>query len=110
MPINFLTVHSEPVGNRTRIIASLERKGLRVRTGVEGSLPTDGAADETPEREGLILDLSDSEVKKLIKTGEARGHITYDELSAVLPAEEFTVDQITEVMAMFSGMGIEVVE
>ncbi|MEQ1646388.1 MAG: RNA polymerase sigma factor region1.1 domain-containing protein, partial [Pyrinomonadaceae bacterium] len=45
---------------------------------------------DAPERDGPILDLSDQAVKKLIKIGKSRGYVTYDELNAVLPSEEFT--------------------
>ncbi len=74
--------------------------------------PDDAAAAtaEAPERDGPILDLSDQAVKKLIKVGKTRGYVTYDELNAVLPSEEFTSEQIEDIMAMFSEMGVNVVE
>src|SRR3989337_1427776 len=65
---------------------------------------------ETPERDGPILDLTDQSVKRLLKTAKSRGYVTYDELNAVLPSEEVTSEQIEDVMAMFSDMGINVVE
>jgi len=65
---------------------------------------------EAPERDSPILDLSDAAVKKLIKAAKARGYVTYDELNAVLPSEEVSSEQIEDVMAMFSEMGINVVE
>jgi RNA polymerase primary sigma factor len=68
------------------------------------------AQGETPERDAPVLDLSDQAVKRLIKTAKARGYVTYDELNAVLPSEEVTSEQIEDVMAMFSDMGINVVE
>ncbi len=68
------------------------------------------AAADAPERDGPILDLSDQAVKKLIKAGKTRGYVTYDELNALLPSEEFTSEQIEDVMAMFSEMGVNVVE
>jgi RNA polymerase primary sigma factor len=71
--------------------------------------PTAQSAD-APERDGPILDLSDQAVKKLIKLGKARGYITYDEFNAVLPSEEITSEQIEDIMAMFSEMGVNVVE
>jgi RNA polymerase primary sigma factor len=69
-----------------------------------------GTAAEAPERDGPILDLSDQAVKKLIKLGKARGYVTYDELNAILPSEEFSSEQIEDIMAMFSEMGVNVVE
>ena len=74
--------------------------------------PDEPAANqaETPERDSPVLDLSDQAVKRLIKTAKARGYVTYDELNAVLPSEEVSSEQIEDVMAMFSEMGINVVE
>jgi len=57
-----------------------------------------------------LLDLSDAAVKKLIKTAKKRGYVTYEELNAVLPSEEVTSEQIEDIMAMFSDMGINVVD
>jgi len=65
---------------------------------------------EAPERDSPLLDLSDQAVKRLIKTAKARGYVTYDELNAVLPSEEVTSEQIEDIMAMFSEMGVNVVE
>ncbi len=69
-----------------------------------------GAGQETVERDGPLLDLSDSSVKKLLKAAKARGYVTLDELNAVMPSEEVTSDQIEDVYAMLSDMGINVVE
>ncbi|MEL6378681.1 MAG: RNA polymerase sigma factor RpoD [Pseudomonadota bacterium] len=57
-----------------------------------------------------ILDLSDAAVKKMIKAAKARGYITYDELNEVLPSEQFTSEQIEDIMATLSEMGINVTE
>jgi RNA polymerase primary sigma factor len=68
------------------------------------------ATAEAPERDSPLLDLSDQSVKRLIKTAKARGYVTYDELNTVLPSEEVTSEQIEDIMAMFSEMGVNVVE
>ncbi len=65
---------------------------------------------EQPERDRPLLDLSDSSVKKFIKTAKARGYVTLDELNSVMPSDEVTSDQIEDVYAMLSDMGINVVE
>ncbi|MCB1506602.1 MAG: RNA polymerase sigma factor RpoD, partial [Hyphomicrobiaceae bacterium] len=65
---------------------------------------------EQPDRDRPLLDLSDSSVKKLLKTAKARGYVTLDELNAVLPSEETLPDQIEDILAMLSDMGINVVE
>ncbi len=71
---------------------------------------TGGDGAEAPERDSPLLDLTDTAVKKLLKTAKARGYVTYDELNSVLPSEEVTSEQIEDTMAMLSDMGINVVE
>ena len=74
--------------------------------------------DEAPEKEAEgapdsplpLLDLSDAGVKKMIKAAKKRGYVTHDQINAVLPSEEVTSDQIEDVFAMISEMGINVVE
>src|SRR5690554_6485797 len=60
--------------------------------------------------DGLLLDLSDDAVKKMIKAAKKRGYVTMDELNSVLPSEEVTSEQIEDTMAMLSDMGINVIE
>ena len=67
-------------------------------------------APEVEAKDGPILDLTDAEVKKLIKSAKARGYVTYDELNSILPSAEFSSEQIEDVMAQLSEMGINVVE
>ena len=54
----------------------------------------DQTVAETPERDSPLLDLSDSAVKKLLKSAKAKGYVTLDQLNAVLPSEEVSSDQI----------------
>ena len=68
------------------------------------------AAAEAPERDSPLLDLSDQAVKRLLKTAKARGYVTLDQLNSVLPSEEVSSDQIEDLYAMLSDMGINVVE
>ncbi|HHY49795.1 MAG TPA: RNA polymerase sigma factor RpoD, partial [Alphaproteobacteria bacterium] len=67
-------------------------------------------ANAAETQDSPLLDLSDAAVKKLIKVAKKRGYVTYEELNAVLPSEEVTTDQIEDIMAMFSDMGINVVD
>jgi len=67
------------------------------------------AAPET-EAEANVLDTQSAAVKRLIAKGKERGYITFDELNAVLPAEQNSSEQIEDIMAMLSEMGIQVVE
>src|SRR3989442_722970 len=65
---------------------------------------------ETPDTPLPLLDLSDAAVKKLIRSAKKRGYVTHDQINSVLPSEEVTSEQIEDVLAMFSEMGINVVE
>ena len=60
--------------------------------------------------DGPLLDMSDAAVKRLIKQAKTRGYVTYDELNQVLPSEEVSSEQIEDIMAMLTEMGINVVE
>jgi RNA polymerase primary sigma factor len=66
--------------------------------------------EENPDAGGTMLDMSQAAVKKMMGTARARGYITYDELNEVLPPDQVTSEQIEDVMAMLSEMGINVIE
>ena len=70
---------------------------------------TETAAPEV-EADANVLDTQSAAVKRLIAKGKERGYITFDELNAVLPAEQNSSEQIEDIMAMLSEMGIQVVE
>jgi len=70
----------------------------------------DTATEEKEAPDGPILDLSDAAVKKMIKAAKARGFVTHEELNKVLPSEEFSSEQIEDVMSQLSEMGINVVD
>src|SRR5215467_6160190 len=74
-------------------------------------------AEETPGKDVSVtasdrplLDLSDAAVKKLIRSAKKRGYVTHDQINSVLPSEEVNSEQIEDVLAMFSEMGVNVVE
>src|SRR5262249_12021410 len=67
-------------------------------------------ATEAPDTPLPLLDLSDAAVKKLIRTAKKRGYVTHDQINSVLPSEEVNSEQIEDVLAMFSEMGVNVVE
>ncbi len=62
------------------------------------------------DAETTLLDTQSASVKRLIARGRERGYITFDELNAVLPPDQMSSEQIEDVMAMLSEMGIQVVE
>src|SRR5262245_49664955 len=71
-------------------------------------LPEKETPESAPDRP--LLDLSDVAVKKLIRSAKKRGYVTHDQINSVLPSEEVNSEQIEDVLAMFSEMGINVVE
>ncbi|HVZ09640.1 RNA polymerase sigma factor RpoD [Rhodopila sp.] len=60
--------------------------------------------------ESTLVDVTTVAVKRLIARGKERGYITFDELNAILPPDQNSSEQIEDVMATFSEMGIQVVE
>ena len=70
----------------------------------ETTEPTEEATDSP------ILDSLTASVRKLILRGKERGYVTYDELNAALPPEEFSSEQIEDTMTTLSELGINLVE
>lgn len=68
------------------------------------------APDAPPTTDGPLLDLTDQAVRRMIKLAKKRGYVTYDELNEVLPSEEFTSEQIEDVLGQLSEQGINVVD
>ena len=60
---------------------------------------------ETP-----LLDLSDAAFKALIRSAKKRGYVTHDQINALLSSEEVKSEQIEDILAKFSEMGVNVVE
>lgn len=60
--------------------------------------------------ETTLLDVQAAAVKRLVAKGKERGYITFDELNAILPPDQNSSEQIEDVMANFSELGIQVVE
>jgi len=60
---------------------------------------------ETP-----LLDLSDAAVKALIRSAKKRGYVTHVQINALLSSEEVKSEQIEDILAKFSAMGVNVVE
>jgi len=69
---------------------------------------TNDARDDAPD--GPLLDVAGQAVKKMIAKARERGYITYDEVNQVLPQDQVSSEQIEDVMAALSDMGINVVE
>ncbi|MGE0737236.1 MAG: RNA polymerase sigma factor region1.1 domain-containing protein, partial [Alphaproteobacteria bacterium] len=65
---------------------------------------------QTEAAEEPLIDVLSAAVKKLVGKGKERGYITYDELNEALPSEQVTSEQIEDVLAKLSEMGINFVE
>ena len=65
---------------------------------------------EQTETTSPMLDMSQADVKKMVAKAKAKGYITYDELNRVLPSDQFSSEQIEDVMSLLSEMGVNVVE
>jgi RNA polymerase primary sigma factor len=57
-----------------------------------------------------LIDLNEASVKKLIARAKRRGVITYDELNEALPQDQMSSEQIEDIMAAISEMGVNIVE
>ncbi len=57
-----------------------------------------------------LLDLSDVAVKELIRDAKKRGYVTHNQINALLSSEEVKSEQIEDILAKFSEMGVNVVE
>ena len=57
-----------------------------------------------------LLDFSDAAVKQLIHSAKKRGHVTVDQINAVLPSKEANSEQIRDILSIFGEMGVNVVE
>jgi RNA polymerase primary sigma factor len=69
--------------------------------------------EETVEKEGPeipLLDLSDAAVKELIRNAKKCGYVTHDQINALLSSEEVKSEQIEDILAKLSEMGVNVIE
>ena len=60
--------------------------------------------------DSALLDMNNRSIKKMIKSAKSVGYVTYEELNKVISSEEFSSEQIEDVMSMLSEMGINVIE
>ncbi|PZQ44368.1 MAG: RNA polymerase sigma factor RpoD, partial [Micavibrio aeruginosavorus] len=91
----------------TKKVAAKPAKGVKAAKASDKSKDSEGEeASETANTNGSKSSLPQI-VKKLISKGKERGYITYDELNAALPAEDFTSEQIEDAMSTLSDVGIQ---
>ena len=82
--------------------------------GLDGSKANKQAEPEVNSADAAVeaanTDAAQQTIKTLLKIGKERGFVTHDELNAALPAEDFTSEQIDDVMSTLSEMGVSVVD
>jgi RNA polymerase primary sigma factor len=68
------------------------------------------SGEHTDGTDAPLIDLNEASVKKLIARAKRRGVITYDELNEALPQDQMSSEQIEDIMAAISEMGVNIVE
>ena len=66
--------------------------------------------ETTEGSDAPLIDLNDASIKKVIARAKKRGYITYEQLNEALPQGEMSSDQIEDISAALSEMGINIVE
>ena len=70
----------------------------------------DNNGDTHDGSDAPLIDLNEGAIKKLIARAKRRGVITYDELNEALPQDQMSSEQIEDIMAAISEMGVNIVE
>jgi RNA polymerase primary sigma factor len=83
----------------------------------ENKAPTRDHDDGAWRKEGSettpdspLLDPSNDAVEAMVEAAKKRGYVTYRQISAVLPSQQATSEQIEDVLTMLKEMGIDTVE
>ena len=69
-----------------------------------------GNRAEEDAAEGPLPQNVAGSIEKLLARGSERGYVTYDELSATLPLDQLSSEEIEDTMTMLSELGITVTE
>jgi RNA polymerase primary sigma factor len=73
-------------------------------------LATNPEMEEGDNGDSPLIDLNDASVKKLLAKAKRRGYLTIDELNAAVPQDQFSTDQIEDIMSAINDMGVQIVE
>jgi RNA polymerase primary sigma factor len=66
--------------------------------------------DRSADGDAPLLDLNKGSVERLIARAKRRGTISVSELNAALPQDQMSSEQIEDIMAAISEMGVKIVE
>jgi len=73
------------------------------------AMSVENMADEHTA-EGPLPQIVAGSIEKLPARGSERGYVTFDELSAALPLDQLSSEEIEDTMTMLSELGITVTE
>ncbi|HTI85144.1 MAG TPA: RNA polymerase sigma factor RpoD, partial [Alphaproteobacteria bacterium] len=76
----------------------------------EKQAETEETTEQAAGPEAPVLDSLGASIKKMLARGKERGYITYDELNTALPPDQYSSEQIEDVLASLNEMGINVVD
>jgi len=88
--------------------AKTSSKATKASAKKQAEKASENAGDEEEDRE--LLQDSNASVKKMLAEAKKKGFITYDKINELLPEDEFTSDQIEDVLSTLSDMGVNVVD
>jgi len=66
-------------------------------------------AEEQENEETVVVD-ADAAIKKMLAGAKKKGYITYDTINKLLPPDDFSSEQIEDVLSTLSDMGVNVIE
>ena len=64
---------------------------------------------ESGTQDAPLIDNLGSAIKRIVEKGKARGYITVEELNKALPSDKESSEQIEDIMAEISDMGISII-
>ena len=66
--------------------------------------------DRSGDNDSPLIDFDNESVQRFISRAKSKGVITVKELNAALPQDQMTTDQIEDIMAAISEMGVKIIE
>src|SRR3984957_7283899 len=85
-------------------------KTLQVKDKEKDDKAADAPEKESADAPSPLLDLTDAAVKRMIKQAKKHAFVAFHQLNEVLPSDTTSPEQIEDIMAMLSDMGIKVPE
>ncbi|NJM49649.1 MAG: RNA polymerase sigma factor RpoD [Sphingomonadales bacterium] len=73
-------------------------------------MATKAKNNKAADGDAPLIDLNGADIKKLLTRAKKRGYVTYDELNNALPQDQYSSEQIEDVMSAISEMGVNIVE